>query len=233
MYFSLNGGIFENPYFQIELLLRIVFAAFCGAAIGYERKNRFKEAGLRTHLIVALASCVLMIVSKYAFFDVVNGTSIRLDPSRIASCIVTGVGFLGAGTIFVRKQVVNGLTTAAGIWATAGLGMSIGAGMYIVGGFSTIIIILAQIILHKNLKFLHLPTSDLLLITVDNSSNSISKVRSILHQNEIEVQNFKAVKNNDDDTIIIEAFIKTNDGFTHAQIMDIFAKYDFIKSVEC
>lgn len=233
MYFSPAGGLFENLYFQIELLLRILFAAFCGAAIGYERKNRFKEAGLRTHLIVALASCVMMIVSKYAFFDIVNGTSIRLDPSRIASCVVTGVGFLGAGTIFVRKQIVNGLTTAAGIWATAGLGMSIGAGMYIVGGFSTIFIILAQVILHKNLHFLHLPTSELLLITVENTADSIYKVRKIALENDIEIQNFKAFKNDDDSTIIIEMFIKTNEGFDHAQVMDIFTRHDFIKSVEC
>ncbi len=231
MYFTMGGSLFENPVFQIELIIRILFAAFCGAAIGYERKNRFKEAGLRTHLIVALASSVVMIISKYAFFDIINGTSVRLDPSRIASCIVTGVGFLGAGTIFVKKQIVNGLTTAAGIWATAGLGMAIGAGMYIVGGVSTVIIIVAQIILHQNLKFLHLPNTEFLLITVDNSKNSISRVRDIFTEQKIEIQNFKAAKN-DDNTISIEVFLKMNESFDHTKIIETFSSYDFIKSIE-
>ena len=123
---------------QFELIGRCLLAALCGALIGIERKNRLKEAGLRTHLIVALGSALMMEVSKYGFFDVLRygmqlGVEIKLDPSRVAASIITGIGFLGAGTIFVRKQVINGLTTAAGLWTTAGIGMAIGSGMYIVG----------------------------------------------------------------------------------------------------
>ncbi|MEG0457253.1 MAG: MgtC/SapB family protein, partial [Oscillospiraceae bacterium] len=121
-----------------EYLLRLIVAAICGAAIGYERKSRLKEAGLRTHLIVSLASALMMLVSKYGFFDLIEqaakfGTEIKLDPSRVAAGIVTGIGFVGAGTIFIRKNIVSGLTTAAGIWATVGVGMAVGAGMYFIG----------------------------------------------------------------------------------------------------
>ena len=113
---------------EFELLGRILIAGLCGALIGFERKNRKKEAGIRTHIIVALASSLMMIISKYGFFDIISGNlfpgiDVRLDPSRIASCIVSGIGFLGAGMIFTYKKTITGLTTAAGIWATAGVGM--------------------------------------------------------------------------------------------------------------
>lgn len=144
--------------FYLELLGRILLAFLCGAFIGYERKTRGKGAGTRTHSIVAIASCLLMIISQYGFLDFVNnynGTNINInhDPSRIAAQIVTGIGFLGAGMIFIQKKTITGLTTAAGIWATAGIGMSIGAGMYFVSLSTTVLIIIVQIISHKNYKF--------------------------------------------------------------------------------
>ncbi len=98
---------------QGEYLLRILIGAICGAAIGYERKSRMKEAGVRTHLIVALSSTMMMLVSKYGFFDVVTMQGISLDASRIAANIITGVSFLGAGVIFVRNRSISGLTAAA------------------------------------------------------------------------------------------------------------------------
>lgn len=129
--------------FDVELLLRIVIAGLCGILIGFERKNRFKVAGIKTHMIVCLASALMMIISKYGFADVASH-----DSSRIAAQIVSGVGFLGAGMIFVKNQNVQGLTTAAGIWATAGIGMAIGAGMYIIGLASAILILIFQLGAH-------------------------------------------------------------------------------------
>lgn len=137
----------------IEYVLRILLAGICGMLIGIERSNRSKEAGTRTHFIVACGAALIMIVSKYAFFDVISqglfdGVDVRLDPSRVASTIASGIGFLGAGMIFVHRNNITGLTTAAGIWATSGVGMAIGAGMYSVGIISTLIIIIAQVVLH-------------------------------------------------------------------------------------
>lgn len=156
---------------EIELIsiLRIVFAGFCGCLVGLERKNRSKEAGIRTHCVVACGAAIIMIVSKYAFFDIgaiAEGVGfsgeIRLDPSRVASTIASGIGFLGAGMIFVHKNTISGLTTAAGIWATSGIGMAIGAGLYFVGIGATIAILVAQVLLHldfhrsRNQKMKHL-----------------------------------------------------------------------------
>ena len=129
-------------------------ACACGAAIGYERSHRFKEAGIRTHVIVCCAAALIMIVSKYGFVDLGNSASFFLDgtrgadPSRIAASVVSGIGFLGAGAIFRNKNAIKGLTTAAGLWATAGIGLTVGSGMYWLGAAATIIICVLQYLMH-------------------------------------------------------------------------------------
>ena len=147
---------------QFEYLLRLFAAAVCGAVIGFERKNRSKEAGIRTHCLVAIGAALMMIVSKYAFFDVIKpgfkyAENIKLDPSRVASNIANGIGFLGAGMIFIQKRTITGLTTAAGIWATSGIGMAIGGGMYFIGICTSVIVLLMQIFLHRGYKWLEMP----------------------------------------------------------------------------
>lgn len=129
-------------------------ALVLGFAIGFERKLRFKEAGTRTHTIMCVGACLYMLISQYAFTDG--------DPGRIAAQVVSGIGFLGAGMIFHHKQSVRGLTTAAGIWATAGVGMAVGAGasvgnqwMWAVALGATVIIIFVQCLMHLNFKIFH------------------------------------------------------------------------------
>ena len=108
-----------------DFIFRLFVAGVLGAIIGLDREYRAKEAGFRTHFLVACGSALFMIVSKYAFGDLALDENLRVDASRIASNVVTGVSFLGAGVIFVKEQSIRGLTTAAGIWATAGLGLAI------------------------------------------------------------------------------------------------------------
>ena len=143
---------------DLTSLLRLLISCVCGIAIGFERKNRSKEAGIRTHCIVACASALMMIISKYGFYDLITqvaeGVDIRLDPSRMAQGIVTGVGFLGAGMIYIQRGSIRGLTTASGIWATSGIGMAIGSGMYFIGIAATVVILLLQIFLHGKHKFM-------------------------------------------------------------------------------
>ncbi len=141
---------------QFYYILRMIAAGACGILIGLERKNRSKEAGVRTHCVVACASALMMIISKYGFADMqIGAEGVRgADGARIAAQVVSGIGFLGAGMIFVHKNTITGLTTAAGIWATAGVGLAIGAGMYIVGISASCIIVLVQILLHQKFKWL-------------------------------------------------------------------------------
>lgn len=125
-----------------DFALRLFVAGAMGVLIGLEREYRAKEAGYRTHFLVALGSALMMIVSQYGFMEVLKTDLIRLDPSRIAAQVVSGIGFIGAGTIILQKQIVRGLTTAAGIWATSGIGLAVGAGMYAVGISATLLVLL-------------------------------------------------------------------------------------------
>lgn len=139
---------------ELDFFIRILLACLCGACIGIERSRRLKEAGIRTHVIVCCAAALMMIVSKYGFADltsaageVFNGTR-GADPARIAAQVVSGISFLGAGVIFKHGNTIKGLTTAAGIWATAGIGLAIGSGMFVIGIFTTAVVAAMQILMH-------------------------------------------------------------------------------------
>ena len=147
-----------EQYISHDLLvyaLRIAIACVLGGAIGFERTKRLKEAGIRTHCIIASAAALMMILSKYGFADLekISGSFYAgtrgADPSRIASQIVSGISFLGVGVIFRNGNSVKGLTTAAGIWATAAVGMSIGSGMYLLGLVETLLIVIIQLVFHR------------------------------------------------------------------------------------
>ena len=138
-----------------HFIVRMLIAIVCGLAIGVERKSRSKEAGIRTHAIVCLASCLFMILSKYLaapLFSDITGNTFDGDATRIASQVVTGIGFLGAGIIMYRRDVMHGLTTAAGVWATAAIGMAIGSGFIVTGVCATAMILLLQFIFHLPIK---------------------------------------------------------------------------------
>lgn len=137
----------------IEFVVRLVVASLMGIIIGLEREYRSKEAGYRTHFLVALGSALMMIVSQYGFSEVLETDLVRLDPSRLASQVVSGIGFIGAGTIILlQKQIVRGLTTAAGIWATSGIGLAIGAGMYVMGITATVLFLIGVEVLNYFFK---------------------------------------------------------------------------------
>ncbi len=138
--------VFDN----LEFFVRILLSTVLGALVGLERTKRQKEAGIRTHCIIACAAAVFMILSKYAFVDPTTALSARgVDGARIAAQVVSGISFLGAGVIFKNGNSVRGLTTAAGIWATSAIGMAIGAGLYWVGLITTSVMMVAQLVLHR------------------------------------------------------------------------------------
>ena len=140
-------AIFNSIWAQRELFVRLLFACFCGGIIGLERSIRRKDAGVKTHIILALGAALFMIVSQYGFSDLSLSPDYSADASRIASNIVTGVSFLCAGVIFVRGASVKGLTTATGIWTCAGIGMAAGAGMYAITALATALILIIHLLL--------------------------------------------------------------------------------------
>ncbi len=130
-----------------DLLLRLGTAALLGSLIGLDRQRLDKAAGLRTHMLVSVGSALVMIVSAYGFDRVIEPGRVVLDPSRVAAQVVSGIGFLGAGTIVVRKQSVHGLTTAASVWAVATIGLAAGGALYVaaIAATALLLVILAVI----------------------------------------------------------------------------------------
>lgn len=181
---------------QIDWLIRLIIAGICGYAIGYERNSRSKNAGIRTHLIVSLSAALMIIVSKYGFMDIINLQGVGLDPSRVAAQVVSGIGFLGAGMIFVHNQSVNGLTTAAGIWATSGIGMAIGSGLYFIGIAATLLIIIFQIILHQNFRWTKAAVNDHLHLKLTDMEG-FYRVQDSLKEDKITLLNLKLVRHQD------------------------------------
>lgn len=192
---QMNDFFDTDLLLMLECILRILIAGLCGGFIGYERKSRGKDAGIRTHMIVALASCLMMIISQYGFEDFFqyyknSGIDMRTDPARIAAQIIPGIGFLGAGMTFVHNKTITGLTTAAGIWAVAGIGMAIGCGMYFLGISCAVIIIFIQLILHKQLKFLRIPLEKEFDFLIQDTKEDVAYVLGILKEFNLQVANF-------------------------------------------
>ena len=126
---------------NFEIIARLVLAATLSGLIGVERERLLWAAGLRTHMLVGVGACLIVIVSAFGFSDVLGAHNVVLDPSRIAAQVVSGIGFLGAGTILLRGEVIKGLTTAASLWAVAAIGLAVGSGLYVAGIATTVILL--------------------------------------------------------------------------------------------
>lgn len=218
---------------QLDYLLRLFIAAVCGTAIGYERKNRMKEAGIRTHFIVALGSSLIMIISKYGFQDQIGWHNLALDPSRVAAQVVTGVGFLGAGIIFMQRERIKGLTTAAGIWATAGIGLAIGSGLYFVGVIAAIIVIVGQILLHGKIKWLSSPKTELLNLQILNEPGAVQDIYKFFKEQNVTVLNIKTKINKESAAVIdLKLVIRVSEWFDTPELVAALQDKPFVKSIE-
>ncbi len=214
----------ENIGTIAEYFLRILLAGICGGILGYERKHRGKGAGIRTHIIVAISSALMMIVSKYGFDDLIFGDEFKLDPSRVASQIVSGVGFLGAGMIFIQKKTVQGLTTAAGIWATSGIGMAIGSGMYAIGVITSLIIIFVQFLTHKDWKFLQAPSEESIVFILADSDEAMAYLKDFIKKSDIEVGEMQ-IKKGLNSTVEVKVAATLPVGFDITGFMDCNREY--------
>ena len=138
---------------NLDFCFRLLLACACGASIGAERSRRFKEAGVRTHIVVCFAAALIMIISKYGFADLTaaDGTNFPgvrgADSARVAAQVVSGISFLCSAVIIKNGGSIKGLTTAAGIWLTAGIGLAVGAGLFVVGVAGTVLMALVQFVL--------------------------------------------------------------------------------------
>lgn len=175
-----------------DFILRLVVAGILGAVIGLDREIRAKEAGFRTHFLVSLGSALIMIVSQYGFSQIATMQTVSFDPSRVAAQVVSGIGFIGAGTIIIQKKFVRGLTTAAGLWATAGIGLAVGAGMYSVSIAATLLTLIGLEFLSIVFKSISLHTTSLTYST-DNQENLV-KITDKIQQNKQQIISYTSEK---------------------------------------
>ena len=206
---------------EYKYLLMMIFSIVLGFFIGLERKIRAKEAGVRTHTIVCFGSCLLMIISKYGFSE------LQSDASRIAAQIVSGIGFIGAGMIVYRKNVVHGLTTAAGVWATAGIGMACGAGLYFVALGGTVMMICVQCVLHINCKLFNMKHTYRIKISFTQTDNECERVKEIFG-----VKTFQKESVERKEKLTYNVSIVTEDEMTSDKIADVMENNRFITSIE-
>ena len=205
---------------ELTYIFRLVLAVLLGFAIGYERKRRYKEAGIRTHTIVCLGSALIMVVSIFAFGG-------QADAARVAAQIVSGVGFLGAGIIVYRKHETKGLTTAAGVWATAGVGMACGGGLYILAVAATILMISAQVLFHTKLKiFKHKLkfTIEIVFYQTDDENTLIKKEFGVDRLNSLLITR-------QGERLIYSATLLTEREHRSAELTKIMQDYPFIISL--
>ncbi len=210
---------------QVEYLVRIFVAACLGLLIGSERKNRNKSAGIRTHVIVALGAALIMVVSKYGFMDVE-----KADAARVAAQVVSGIGFLGAGVIFVRNNLVNGLTTAAGIWATAGVGLALGAGMYVVGISSALLVLLIQFVMHRIAYFADVASGGLIRMTLVKREGIVQSMEDYLQREKLSVISVKINKTKKDE-VKLEFDVVFPPGYKKTKLLARLVEMDDVLAV--
>ncbi len=207
--------------FDWMLLLDLLLSVLLGFVIGYERKLRSKEAGIRTHTIVCFGAALMMVISKHAF----DGSA---DSARVAAQIVSGVGFLGAGMIVYRQHEVHGLTTAAGVWATAGIGMACGAEQYILAAGATLILVFVQAILHLPLRPLVQKKSYSVRIVFIQKTDENLKIKELFGTDRFN----KLVITRENGQIVYSATLTTEKEFSSSWLNRLMEENPFICSVE-
>ena len=215
-----------------EYLLRLVIACLCGACVGFERSRRFKDAGVRTHVMVTLGAALIMVVSKYGFQDIPALEMMKVDASRVASNVVTGVGFLGAGVIFFKGSTIKGLTTAAGLWTTAGIGLALGSGMYFIGIASAVLMIIAQFFLHRVFKSIDSYSTSEISVSFENEKGAIEEFKNQLENENLVIQSCKIIKDRDEGVIKLKATVRMPHDMEFEDVVRIVEGNDKIKSIE-
>ena len=211
--------IATNP--QLIILIDLLLSVVLGFSIGFERKLRSKEAGIRTHTIVCFGSALMMIVSKYAFGG-------EADSARVAAQIVSGIGFLGAGMIVYRQHEVKGLTTAAGVWATAGVGMACGGRLYWIAIGATLILILVQCILHLKYPIFRNKKTYSVKIEFMQTGDENLKIKEIFGTDRFN----HLVILREEGKVVYSATLNTDQEFSSTKLNEIITQNDFIRSIE-
>ncbi len=190
----------ENPWVidQLHITIRLVLALLLGGLIGFEREVSSHAAGLRTHILVCVGSALVMLLSMYGFSAFVNEVNVRIDPSRLAAQVISGIGFLGAGTIMFNGRSITGLTTAASLWVVAGIGLAIGAGFYYPAVLACFMVLISLWILNKvEHKYFNGKKVRVLKIQAIDQPGTLGLITTILGKRKIDIKQIKLEESED------------------------------------
>jgi putative Mg2+ transporter-C (MgtC) family protein len=201
-----------------QIIVRLVLAFVLGGLIGFERELHGRAAGLRTHILVSLGSALIMLTSMHMFY--LYREVATIDPSRIAAGVITGIGFLGAGTIIRFKASVRGLTTAASLWAVAGIGLAIGSGFYLGAYVTSSMVLLVLFFLTKLERALvRKDWYKVIAVETKGDAQQLKDIRSVLSDYKVEIRDFEIKKKPDSDNVIVELNLKLMTGREDEQIL--------------
>ena len=232
-----------NAYFpdniEVMMIVRLLVSAILGGIVGLERGSGDRPAGLRTHILVCAGSTLLMLVSLYGFegfskvpFEYPTGR----DSSRVAAQVVSGIGFLGAGTILHEGITVKGLTTAASLWMISAIGLAVGAGMYLVSGVATIVTLITLVTFHTMEKRFQLTghvDRKFIRVTAEADSNIVTDMTNYLVANGVKLKNLNISTNAAGSKVVLDIYLKMDGTKTDkAKLVEGMRKLEGILSLE-
>ena len=209
----------------LSITLRVLLAVVCGGVIGLERGRAHQPAGMRTYMLVCMGAAVVMATGHYMYDVFQTG-----DPARLGAQVISGIGFLGAGAIFVRNNLVNGLTTAAGIWATAGVGLALGAGMYVVGISSALLVLLIQFVMHRVAYFADVASGGLIRMTLVKREGIVQSMEDYLQREKLSVISVKINKTKKDE-VKLEFDVVFPPGYKKTKLLARLVEMDDVLAV--
>lgn len=228
---------FESPlfgFYEMDVLVKLILAALAGGLVGLEREKHGRPAGLRTNLLVSVGACAMMIVSeafyvKYGMLDAES--AVRLDPSRVAAQIVTGIGFLGAGVILKEGVSVRGLTTAASLWVVACLGMAFGMGHFSLGAITTVLVLISLVFLKKLDPIIRKDRYLTLMVTADRRMEMYDELQSIFDERGLVVSDFSSHVDISHDEIFFQLVITQQQKRIGRELTTAILKLEGIRKV--
>lgn len=231
-------AIATNPWAieEWQILLRLLSATVLGGLVGLERERSQRAAGLRTHMMVCLGSCLMMLLSIYGFAAFVEEINVRVDPARLAAAVITGIGFLGAGTILQTGRSVTGLTTAASVWVTAAIGLGVGAGFYFAASVTTLFVLFVLWVLNKvERRWFHRRVERVVILKAEDRPRLMQRIQETLEQRgvrlrKVRLQDASESDSADSQRLTIRLHLQLKE-LTEADLLEEFRRIEGIHAV--
>ncbi len=235
--------MFEIPWvsqLEMTMVLRLIVAAVLGGIVGMERGSGDRPAGFRTHILVCVGSALFMLVSIYGFDDIApitkvaeNDIGTRRDTARIAAQVVSGIGFLGAGTILHEGLTIRGLTTAASLWMVSAIGLAVGSGMFLLSSVATILTMITLVTFHNwEKRFAGKNERRFIRVVTTNTPGVITEVTSYLAMNGVKVKTLNVKTDKQNNNLVLELYLKVNKGIDAMEIADGLNDIDGVIGLE-